>query len=112
MRETGVIEAEVAKISPQAIGLPITCLVAVQLVRESASGIERFKAKMARHHQIQQCYYVTGSLDFMLVVLAKDMESYEIFSRNALLGDDNVRSFTTHVVLDRVKAGIEVPIEA
>ena|SRR5215831_14226465 len=112
MRTAQVIEGEYAKVAPKAVGLQITCLVGVELERESASGIERFKTKMARYSQVQQCYYVTGPCDFMLVVLARDMESYELFTRKALLDDPNVRGFATYVVLDRVKVESGVPIDA
>lgn len=110
MRSSGVIEAEVAKISPAAVGLPITCIVSVELVRESANGIQKFKTRLARYPEVQQCYYVTGAADFILIVLARDMQAYEVFSNKALLDDSNVRSFSTNVVLDRVKTGIDVAI--
>jgi DNA-binding Lrp family transcriptional regulator len=110
LRESGVIEAEVAKVAPKSVGLPVTCLVGIELERESASANERFKAKMAKHPQVQQCYYVTGPVDFMVIVLVPDMEAYDAFSRKVFLDDPNVRSFTTYVVLDRVKTDCTVPI--
>lgn len=110
MRKNGVIRQEAAVIDPRAVGLAVTCLVAVELLRESGSGIQRFKTKIAKCPEVQQCYYVTGTYDFLLVVLAKDMQAYESFTRKALLDDANVRSFTTHVVLDAVKVGSAVVI--
>ena len=59
---------------------------------------------------VQQCYYVTGAFDFMLVVASADMAAYEAFTRAELLSDDNVQSFTTHVVLGRVKTDGLLPI--
>jgi DNA-binding Lrp family transcriptional regulator len=110
MRQSGVIRQETAVLDPRAVGLAVTCVVAVELLRETGSGIQRFKAKIARYPEVQQCYYVTGTYDFMLVVLAADMQAYEAFTRKALLDDTNVRSFTTHVVLDPVKVGASVAI--
>jgi len=60
--------------------------------------------------EVQQCYYVTGQTDFILIVLAASMEDYEAFTRRALLDDANVHSFVTSVVLDRVKTGVSVPV--
>src|SRR5258706_15299410 len=60
--------------------------------------------------EVQQCFYVTGATDFILVVLTKSLEDYEGFTRRMLLDDANVRSFTTHVVLDRVNEGLSVPL--
>ena len=111
MRETGVIEAEVARIAPAAVGYPVTCIVGVDLDHERRADIDRFKDRVQRFPQVQQCYYVTGQADFILVVLARDMADYEAFTREALLTDPNVKSFTTHVGLDRVKVGSAVPID-
>lgn len=110
MRKSGVIRQESAVIDPRAVGLAVTCVVAVELLRETGSGIQRFKTKIAKYPEVQQCYYVTGTYDFLLVVLALDMQAYEAFTRKALLEDANVRSFTTHVVLDPVKLGATVVI--
>jgi DNA-binding Lrp family transcriptional regulator len=111
LREGGVIEAEVAQIEPAAVGLPLTCIVGVKLEREANAEVERFKARMLASATVQQCYKVTGEPDFILVVVAPDMARYEAFTREALLADPNVRSFTTYVVLDRVKAGVGLPID-
>lgn len=110
MRETGVIEAEIACVSPRAVGLPVTCIVNVDIDRETAADLARFKSRMLACEQVQQCYYVTGQADFVLIVLVADMESYEAFTRTHLLQDANVRSFTTHVVMERVKAGSALPL--
>jgi DNA-binding Lrp family transcriptional regulator len=110
LRESGVIEAEAAQLSPAALGFPVTCLVGVDLRDESTLELDRFKARMLERAEVQQCYYVTGQWDFMLVVLAQSMEAYEALTREALLSDPNVQGFTTHVVLDRVKVGMDLPI--
>ena len=110
LRETGVIEAETARISAKAVGFPVTCIVSVDLRDESAAALDRFKRRMGQRPQVQQCYYVTGQADFILVVLAESMEAYEAFTREALLSEENVQGFVTHVVMDRVKVGGELPI--
>lgn len=110
LREAGVIEAEIAQLAPAALGLPVTCLVDVQLEREGAADLHRFRQRMAAFPEVQQCYYVTGQADFILVVLTADLAAYEAFTRRALLDDGNVRSFTSHIVLERVKVGLSVPL--
>jgi Lrp/AsnC family transcriptional regulator, leucine-responsive regulatory protein len=110
LRETGVIAAEVARLDPAALGPSVTCIVAVDLDRERAADLDRFKQRMAALDAVQQCYYVTGSADFILVVLHADMASYESFTRQHLLSDGNIKSFTTHVVMEAVKTGTAVPL--
>jgi DNA-binding Lrp family transcriptional regulator len=85
-------------------------VVGVRLEREGRAENARFTAAMTKHPQVQQCYSVTGDVDFMLVVLARDMAGFEAFAQEALYSDANVKSFTTFVVLDRVKVGSLTPI--
>ena len=110
LRAEGVIERELAQLDPKALGLPVTCIVSVDLERERGGDLERFRRKVLAAPEVQQCYYVTGATDFVLVVLAESMEAYEAFTRRALLDDANVRSFTTYVALERVKVGLGVPL--
>jgi DNA-binding Lrp family transcriptional regulator len=110
MRDTGVIVSEIAQIAPARVGYPTTCIVGVRLERENRSENARFKKAMTLHRQVQQCYAVTGDVDFMLVVLARDMQDFEAFTEAALYSDANVKSFTTFVCLDRVKVGASTPI--
>lgn len=105
LRDSGVIRREVAELEPRPLGLAVTCVVMVDLERESAADLERFRRKMLAAAEVQQCYYVTGQSDFVLIVLVSDMEAYDAFTRRTLLDDTNVRSFTTHVTLERVKTG-------
>src|SRR4051794_7743380 len=74
MRAAGVIAAEVAQIAPERVGYPLTCIVGVRLERDTRAENLRFKKKMASNRHVQQCYAVTGELDYVVVVLARDME--------------------------------------
>lgn len=112
LRETGVIQAEVARLRPDAFGPSVTCLVAVDLEREGAADLDRFKHRMLAIDAVQQCWYVTGPADYFLVVVQPDMAAYEAFTRHHLLADPNVKSFTTHVVMETAKSGFALPLPA
>jgi DNA-binding Lrp family transcriptional regulator len=110
LRATGVIRREVAELAPAAVGLPITCVVTIDLERERQADLDRFKRKMLGLAEVQQCYYVTGQADFIAVVVVRSMADYEAFARRALLDDDNVKSFVTAIVMERVKTGVAVAL--
>ena len=105
LREDKIIEAEVAIINPEVLGIGITCVVDVILQDGHAKALEKFKATMRKCPEVSQCYYVTGTYDFVIVVGLKDMRQYEEFSKKWLMENPNVRHFYTHVVMDRVKVG-------
>lgn len=110
MRNQNIIHSDVSIVNPRAIGRPMTFIVNVSLERERVDLLDAFKREIKENTSVQQCYYVTGSADFILVVTAADMEDYESFTRTTFFGNKNVRHFDTSVVMDPVKVGLSVPL--
>lgn len=109
MRDAGVIMGEVAVVDPVAVGLPMTFIVIVELEREHAEQIDAFRRKVAEESRVQQCYYVTGEGDFVLVALASSMDDYEALTRRLFFDNPNVRRFRTSVVMGRSFRSLSVP---
>ena len=110
MEQQGVIKANVAVVDPARVGRPITIFVEVELESERAELIDPAKRRFADAPEVQQCYYVTGEADFILVITVPTMGDYEALTRRLFFGDENVRRFRTLVAMDRVKVGLAVPI--
>ncbi|RYU95591.1 Lrp/AsnC family transcriptional regulator [Emticicia agri] len=110
LREEKVIEADISVISPHAVGISITCIVDVTLHVGSSKVVDTFKSLISDCHEVTQCYYVTGAYDFVIIVNTKDMKHYENFSKKYLMDNPDVKQFYTHVVMDKVKAGLGVNI--
>lgn len=104
LRAERVIEADVAVVSNAALGRPLLLLVAVELERERSDIIDRFKRAVREAPEVMSAYYVTGEADFMLVISASSMESYEAFTRRFFYDNAGIRGFKTTVVMDRIKA--------
>jgi len=111
LRSEKVIEADVSIVSPKAVGRPITMIVLVALERERADIIDRFKTAIRNTREVMIGYYITGEADFILIVTAKDMEGYELFTRRFFYDNPDIKGFKTMVVMDRVKASFAFPIE-
>lgn len=111
LRETGVIEADVAIVSPKAVGRHVTMIVLVSLERERADIIDRFKKAIRNTREVMIGYYVTGDADFILVITARDMEDYESFTRRFFYENHDIKGFKTMVMMDRVKASFAFPMD-
>ena len=112
MREQNIIGSDVSIINPKAVGRSMTFIVQVSLERERVDLLTEFKSAMKNNKAVQQCYYVTGSADFILVVTASDMDDYDLFTQETFFGNNNIRSFETNVVMDAVKVGLSVPLDS
>nr|WP_166640157.1 Lrp/AsnC family transcriptional regulator [Amycolatopsis sp. SID8362] len=110
LREAGVIEREVAILSPEALGLNMTFVVMVEMERENLAVLDAFRRQVLTDDCVQQCYYVTGNADFVLIVTCPDMAGFEAFTRRMFFENPNVRHFTTSVAMDRVKVGLDLPL--
>ena len=110
MEESGVIRANVALIDPAEVGRPLTIFVEVQLESERAQLIDAAKREFSAAPEVQQCYYVTGGADFILVIVVATMSEYEALTRRLFFENSNVKRFRTFVAMDRVKVGLAVPL--
>lgn len=112
MEGAGVITANVAVVDPSSVGQAITIVVEVNVESERIDLLDATKARFAAAPEVQQCYYVTGESDFILVVTVASMSHYESLTRRIFFGNDNIKRFRTLVVMDRVKVTLGVPISA
>jgi len=110
LRDEKIIEADVSIISPLAAGIGITCIVDVILEDGNSKALEKFKSTMRKSTEVMQCYFVTGTYDFIIIVNTRDMRHYEEFSKKWLMDNPNVKHFYTHVVMDKVKVGYGIGI--
>ena len=78
--------------------------------RESLPLFDAFRRRMLNAPEVQQCYYVTGDADFIVVIAAADMQDYEDIIGRLLFDDANLKRFRTSVVLNRVKASLAMPL--
>lgn len=111
MRANGVIEREMAIVSAEALGGVSLFLVNVQLIRTKHNTIGAFRDLMRGTEEVLQCFHITGSFDFCLLVAAKDTHAYEAFSNRMFTEDNFVARFETSVVLRSVKYGYALPLE-
>jgi Lrp/AsnC family transcriptional regulator, leucine-responsive regulatory protein len=112
LRERKVIEAEVAIVSPDALGRSLTAIMEVTLDTDRPKVLEGFQKAIHAAPEVMQAYYVTGNADYILVVTAKNMKDYEAFADRFLSKKSYVKHFRTSIVMRRVKWGMTLPIKS
>lgn len=110
MREAGVIRRVTALVDPAALGRPITIIVEVSVESERLDRLDAIRERLCACPAIAQVYYVTGDVDFIAILTVRDMAEYEALTRQLFFADGNVKRFRTHVVMDRSKVGLDVPV--
>jgi Lrp/AsnC family transcriptional regulator, leucine-responsive regulatory protein len=110
LRELGVIEKEIAVLSPEKVGRAVQVLVSVTLERDHIDIVDSFKKMIKSTPEIMCAYYVTGDTDFVIHVTAKTITEYEKFTQEFFHKNPHVKFFKTMVIMDRVKTGLFLPL--
>lgn len=111
LRDDGVITATTAVVDPMKTGKPNFFLTALEIERERPELLARLRQWLAAEEGIQQFYYVTGTADFILVVVASDVGAYDALMSQLMAENPNVRCFTTNVALGMGKRTLFVPVQ-
>ncbi|MGB7407281.1 MAG: Lrp/AsnC family transcriptional regulator [Pontixanthobacter sp.] len=108
LRETGVIQREVALLDPSRFGIQI--IVTIVMMEEQADGYDRLKRRFRSAEEVSQCYTVTGEADLILHVHMPDMHTFEKWIHDYILSDPAVRRCTSNVVYSQIKFETFVPV--
>lgn len=112
LTDEGVIKRYTAEIDPSAVGYPLTIIAGVEAESERIDLLDETKRVFASCPEVQQCYYVTGDWDFILILAVTNMEHYNALTRQLFFTSNNVKRFKTFVAMSRVKVGQTVPIDS
>lgn len=103
LRSQGPIVRDVAVLDPRLVGKTLTVIVTVTLEVRRRQALDEFERKMRRRDEVLRCYMVSGAVDYVLVVMADDMDGYTRFASEQLSADELVKGFESWFVLNRIK---------
>ena len=111
LRETGVIEREIAIVRPRTLGWPLSLIVMVTLEREDARTIDEMRHLLQVEPEVIEAWNVTGDHDLAVRIVARDMEGYDQLAQRLFSANERVRSFKTLVVIREVKPFSPIPTD-
>ncbi len=110
LRAIGAIEREIAIVRPRTLGWPLSMIVLVTLEREHSNTLSDIMALLRKEPAVLEAWNVTGDDDFVLRIVARDMESYDDLVKRLFSADERVRTFKTLVVIREAKPLSPVPV--
>ncbi len=107
LRDSGLIEREVALLSPDKLaliaGCGLTAIVEITLDQQGAEQLASFESRVAADDAVQQCYRVSPGPDFVLLVHVADMPRYLALAQRLFTSDANVRNVKAFFSMKRSK---------
>jgi len=111
LENAGFIKSYHALMDTDKIGLGVSVYILVSLSSHKKSQIMSFVDKINSIPQVVECHHITGSGDFLLKVLAKDITSYQELILDKLVDIDEIGNMQSMVVLSTYKDSRVIPVE-
>jgi len=110
LEDEGVITGYHAALDRRALGWGILAFVAVSIEDHSEAQARTFEDAVAALPEIVACWSIAGSSDFLLQVVARDLDTYAEFAMTTIRRLPGIRSMQTTFTLKEVKPPQPWPI--
>jgi Lrp/AsnC family transcriptional regulator len=112
LEKAGVITARVALLDAKALGLEVTVFANIKLSAHGRRSLNEFEEAIAVFPEVMECYTMSGEMDFLVRIVARDIAAYERFLREILLQMPSVQEVHSHIALSQVKYTTALPLGA
>ncbi len=102
--DRGIIDGIQARIDPEALGYEVEAYVSVYVERSDVELARKFRKAICDYPEVQTCRMMTGQVDYLMRVIAKDLKSYGRFIEEKILRLPGVKDASSSIVLDRIKS--------
>lgn len=110
LRDAGVIAGQVTLLNRRSVGLNAQVFAQVRLSAKGRENIEEFSARIHDFPEVLECYVTLGSTDFILRIVAADIDAYERFFFDKLSRVPGIQEINSMVALSEIKATTALPL--
>jgi Lrp/AsnC family leucine-responsive transcriptional regulator len=110
LEEAGVISRYVALLDPERIGLGLRVKVDVRLASQTRDAIDALAAAVVAMPEVVECMIVLGDWDYLLTVVARDVEDYQRFVLDKLAKLPGIAQYRSTIIVRAVKSTTVLPV--
>lgn len=110
LEEEGVIERYVAVLNAAKIDKGLTVFARIWLSGQDAETVDGFTEAVIRLPEVVECHLMAGDCDFLLRIVAADLNDYRQFQIKHLTRIKGVKSVKSEIPMQNIKLTSELPI--
>ena len=110
LEEAGLIEGKVALLNSRRLGFQIHVMLSVSMNKHSVRTRQDFETHVQTLQEVTECFSVSGDRDYLLHIVARDMESYNDFLNTKILDHPSVHAASSSFALRRIKYTTALPL--
>jgi DNA-binding Lrp family transcriptional regulator len=111
LEQDGVILGYHADLAASALGYTITVFAMVSLKSQAESDLRAFESHVATLEPVRECHMLNGEIDFILKIVARDLQEFQAFLTTSLTPAPNVAGVKTSLTIRTSKSIPGVPVE-
>jgi DNA-binding Lrp family transcriptional regulator len=111
LEEAGIIRGYHAELDPAKLGYGIMVFALVSLKSQAEEDLRRFEAHIAGLPQVRECHMLNGEIDFILKIVAHDLQDFQAFLTSKLTPAPNVASVKTSLTIRTSKTSTGIPVD-
>jgi Lrp/AsnC family leucine-responsive transcriptional regulator len=112
LEESGVIKGYQAVLDRRSIGLGVLAFIRVGIDSHSEAEAKRFEKDVLKLDEVVACYSIAGDADFLLQVVARDLDAYAEFAMTVVRRLPRIKEMQTTFVLKEIKPLQALPVES
>lgn len=109
LEREGVIERRVTILNRERLGLGVTVIVAIRTARHSDDWLEAFARGVAQIPEVVEFYRMSGEIDYLLKVVARDIGDYDRIYRKLTKVAD-LHDVSSSFAMQEIKSTTALPI--
>jgi Lrp/AsnC family transcriptional regulator, leucine-responsive regulatory protein len=106
----GIVTGYHATVDRRAVGWGVMAFVSVSIEDHSDTAAREFEAAVAQLPEIVACWSVSGDSDFLLQVVARDLDTYADFAMTTVRRLPGIKAMQTSFTLKEVKPTTSWPV--
>ena len=111
LENAGIIKSYHAKVDSEKLGLGVGIFIMISLSSHKKNQIKSFVEKINQVPEVVECHHITGSGDFLLKVLTRDISSYQELILEKLVDIEEIGNMQSMVILSTFKDSKVMPVQ-
>ncbi|MBP2154135.1 MULTISPECIES: Lrp/AsnC family transcriptional regulator [Erwinia] len=112
LEEDEVIQGYRAVLNRKKIGLGVMVFVRVSIDSHNEAEARKFEQEVTALEDVVACYSIGGDADFLLQVVAQDLDAYADFAMKVIRRLPGIKEMQSMFVLKEIKPLVSYPIKA
>jgi Lrp/AsnC family transcriptional regulator of ectoine degradation len=110
LEKAGIVSGYHAKVAMRAVAPVATVLMEVTLASHRQADFDRFERVIRDVPEIVACWSVGGGVDYLLKVMARDIDAYQRLVDALLEREIGIDRYFTYIVTKTVKEEVALPV--